>query len=77
MVNKPEAPKASPPKPNTKSDVPTDADIANPVDAGDVRLPPNVNQPAEAESWGDRTARQARENEKALAEGKPLPHPTD
>lgn len=62
--------------PNSKPDVPTDADLANPTDGNDVRLPPDVNQ-EEQESWGDRTARQARENEHALGQGKPLPYPTE
>lgn len=42
-------------------DEPTDADIANPVDATDFRTPPE--EPV-VESWGDRQAREAREAEK-------------
>lgn len=47
---------AAPKKPE-----PNDGDIANPVDATDLRQPP---EPAVVESWGDRQAREAREAEK-------------
>jgi hypothetical protein len=40
---------------------PTDGEIANPVDASDIRTPPA--EPL-TESWGDRQAREAREAEK-------------